>query len=282
MQTYSTSNTLLSAIAAAAALSLAACGGGGGDDGGTNAPAAVTPPPAPPITTQGTAPAVTADPLAVVFVPHTETATRAVLQSIAHAAFPTLLQKATSEGAFTQIGIDAASLITLSGGKVVDVAGNGDFAIGRWTDGSSSIGNVSVNQGDHYAVGKPLKLLQNMTLQSDLSVGPKLACTAMASTSPTAVSGNFAPGRLNSASAVIDMGGPFLQAIYIDVSVGSDAHATASVSSTILNGVTQSNGVLQHVQTFGTLQSSPYLAFGYAMSTPNSGDVTGVVVLRCH
>lgn len=271
----------LSIVSAAALLTLAACGGGGGD----SAPAAQQPatptPPAPTVTVQGSAQAVAADPLAVVFVPHTETSTKSSPQTISHAGFPAQFQKATAEGAYTQVGIDANSLIAFTSGKAVDVTGNGDFAIGRWTDGASNFGSVSINQGDHYAVGKPLKLIQDLTLQPDLSIGPKLHCNALASTSPTAVSGNFAPGKLNAASATIDMGGPFLQTFTLDVAVGSDSHATATVTSTILNGVTQSNGVLQHVQTLGTSQTKPLLAIGFAMPTPTSGDVTGVVVLQC-
>lgn len=271
----------LSAISVASMFALAACGGGG-DGGASSTPAAVTPAPPPPtIVVQGSAPTVTADPMAVIFVPQTETSTKAVLQSIASNAFPGSLQKATAEGGYKQIGIDANSLISLTTGKIVDVAGNGDYAIGRWTDGSSSIGNISVNQGAHYVVGRPLKLVQDLTLQPDLTVGPKLNCSAVASTAPTAVSGNFAVGKLNSATAVIDMGGPFLKSFTLDVAIGSDSHATSTVTGTILSGVLQSSGVLHHVQTLGTSQTKPLLAIGYAMPTPSSGDVTGVVVLQC-
>lgn len=274
----------LSAISVASLLALAACGGGG-DGGGSSTPAAVTPaptpvPPPPSIVVQGSAPTVTADPMAVVFVPQTETSTKSVLQSIASNAFPGSLQKATAEGGYKQIGIDANSLISLTTGKIVDVAGNGDFAIGRWTDGSSSIGSFSVNQGAHYAAGKPLTLLRDLTLQPDLSF-PKRNCSAIASTAPTAVSGNFATGKLNSATAVIDMAGPSLQSFTLDIAIGSDAHATATVTGTILNGVLQSSGVLHHVQVMGVSQARPLLAIGYAMPTPSSGDVTGVMVLQC-
>jgi len=264
----------LSMISAAALLALTACGGGGGESAPA-APQQPVNPPAPAITVSGSTSAVAGDPLAVVFVPHTETSTRPAFQSISHAAFPAQFQKATAEGAYTQLGIDGNSLITLAGGKVVEVAGNGDFAIGRWTDGSSSIGSVSGNQGDHYAVGKPLKLAQV------LGMGKTLSCTLIAATNPTAISGNFAAGKVNSATALIDLNGPFLQNVSLDVSIGSDAHATANIVGTVVNGLTQSNGVLHHVQTFGTSQSQPLLAVGYAMPTPSSGDVTGVVVLKC-
>jgi len=271
-----------SAVAAAAVLALAACGGGGGDAPAASAPATTTPPPAPAITVQGTAPAVTADPLAVVFVPQNETSTRTTQQSIAWSSFPANLQKASAEGAYTTLGIDTNSLITLSSGKIVDVAGNGEFAIGRWTDGSSNLlGSISSNQGAHYAVGKPLTLIADRTLQPDLSIGPKLTCSNIAATSPTAVSGNFAPGKLNSATATISLSGPTLDSFSLDVGIGSDAHATAAVPFTILSGVTISNGVAQHIQVLGSSQNSPYLAIGYAFTTPSSGDVSGVVVLKC-
>ncbi len=187
----------LSAIPLASLLALAACGGGGGGDETPAGTPATTPPPTPSITVQGSAQTVVADPLAVVFVPQTETSTRPVLQSIASNVFPAQYQKAPNAGAYTQLGIDANSLITLNGGKVADVAGNGDFAIGRWTDGSSSIGSISANQGAHYAVGKPLKLIADLNPSTPET---KVACTLAASTSPTAVVGNFAPGKLNSAT----------------------------------------------------------------------------------
>jgi len=267
----------LKVLATSVALALAACGGGGDDVAGPTTP----PPPAPAITVEGSAPAVSGDPLAVVFVPQTETSTRPVLQSIAHNAFRSQFLKAMEGGAYIQLGIDANSLITLNAGRVVDIAGNGEFAIGRWTDGSSSIGSLNINQGAHYAVGKPLKLLQDTTLQPDLSIGPKVSCNADASTAPTAINGNFAPGKLNAASATIALAGPTLQTVSLDVSIGTDSHAMANVSGTILNGIFQSNGVLHHVQVVGSSQSSPYLLVGYAMPTPSSGDVTGIVVLKC-
>ena len=265
----------LSIASAAALLTLAACGGGGGDSAPASQQPATPTPPAPTVTVQGSATAVQADPLAVVFVPHTEKATQPVLQSIASAVFPAQFQKSTSEGAYTQLGIDANSLISFTAGKVVEVAGNGDFAIGRWTEGSSSIGSVSVNQGDHYVVGKPLALTR--------TPGPtaKLTCSLAASTSPTAVSGNFAPGKVNSATAVIDLNGPLLESFSVSVAIGSDAAATASVLGTTIGGVAIVNGVLAHIQVMGTDAAHPVLAVGYAMPTPSSGDVTGTVALKC-
>ncbi|KAI3611791.1 Autotransporter adhesin (plasmid) [Cupriavidus necator H850] len=266
----------LSVVSLASLLALAACGGGGG--GGDETPAgtpATTPPPTPTITVQGSAQTVAADPLAVVFVPQTETSTRSVLQSIASNAFPAQFQKAPNDGAYTQLGIDANSLITLNGGTIADVAGNGDFAIGRWTSGSNSIGSISANQGAHYAVGKPL------VIQRVLGPSQTLSCSLLASTSPTAVSGNFAPGKLNSATAVIDLNGPSLQLFSLDLQIGADAHATASATLTALNGVLQSQGFMRHIETLGTSQAAPLLAIGYAIPTPSSGDVAGVVVLQC-
>lgn len=272
----------LSAISVASLLALAACGGGG-DGGGSSTPAAVTPaptpaPPPPTIVVQGSAPTVTADPMAVVFVPQTETSTKSVLQSIASNTFPGSLQKATAEGAYKQIGIDANSLISLTTGKIVDVTGNGDFAIGRWTDGSGSIGSFSVNQGAHYAIGRPLTLKPNLTAGAP---SVKAACTLLASTSPTAVSGNFTPGRVNSASATVDTTLAIVDTFSLDIAIGSDSHAKVTVPFPTINGVFQSSGVMQHVQTMGSNPAKPLLTIGYAMPTPSSGDVTGVVVLQC-
>jgi len=271
------SKITLSALAIAVVASLTACGGGG-DGGSSTPPAADAPapkPPAPVITVQGTAPTVTADPLAVILVPQGSTTTKTVPATISAANFAAQFQKATSEGAYTQFGVDANSLVSLSTGKVVDVAGNGDFSIGRWTDGSSSVGSFNSNQGTPYVVGKPLKL------QQVLGIGKTLNCSLIAATSPTAASGNFAPGKVNSATAVIDLNGPTLQTFSIDVAIGSDTHAASTVTGSILNGVFIAQGVLQQVQTMGTSQTNPLLAFGYAIPTPSSGDVTGVVVLKC-
>ncbi len=266
----------LSIVSTATLLTLTACGGGGGDSAPTTQQPAT--PPAPAITVSGSASAVAGDPLAVVFVPQTEKSTQPVPQSIAHAAFPSQFQKSTADGAYTQIGIDANSLISLTTGKVVDVAGNGDYAIGRWTDGTTNFGSINVNQGAHYAIGKPL------ALAPDLTVGApdiKVSCSVVANTAPTAVSGNFGVGKLNSASAIVDLTFVTLDSLNLDIAIGSDAHATASATLTALTGVLQSQGFLRHMQVFGTDPKKPYLAVGYAMPTPSSGDVTGVLVLKC-
>ncbi|WP_423200727.1 Lipoprotein transmembrane (plasmid) [Cupriavidus sp. H19C3] len=263
-----------STISAAALLALAACGGGGGDAPATQQPGNTTPP-APTIAVTGSAATVSADPLAVVFVPHTEKATVPAPQSIAHAAFPAQFQKVATQGAYSQVGIDANSLISFASGKIVEVAGNGDYSIGRWTDGSSSLGSVSVNQGDHYVLGKPLALTR--------TPGPtaKLNCSLLSSTSPTAVSGNFAPGKVTNAAAVIDLNGPLLESFNVSLAIGSDASASATVTSTTISGVAIVNGSLAHVQVMGTDATHPLLAVGFTMPTPSSGDVNGIVVLKC-
>nr|WP_315591827.1 hypothetical protein [uncultured Cupriavidus sp.] len=265
----------LSIASTAALLALAACGGGGGDSS-TQAQQPSTPTtPAPTITVQGTAAAVAVDPLALVFVPHNETSTRPTSFSVATNNLPATLQKVTATGAYTTFAADSVSSVSLSTGVVADVTGDGNFAIGRWTNGTSSLGAVSVNQGDHYVAGKPLSLTR--------TPGPtaKLNCSFAASTSPTAISGNFAPGKVNSATAVIDLNGPLLESFNISVAVGSDTAATASVTGTTISGIAIVNGVLAHIQVMGSDAAHPVLAVGYAMPTPSSGDVTGVVALRC-
>lgn len=260
-----------------AALALSACGGGGGDAPAPQQPGNTAPPP-PAITVQGSAPAVSADPLALVFVPQDETSTRPTAYSVSTATLPANLQKVTAEGAYTLFAGDANSVIKLATGTVVDVAGNGEFAIGRWTNGSSNIGSVNVNQGAHYAIGRPLNLVPDLTVGAP---DVKVNCTAVASTSPTSVSGNFPVGKLNSASAIVDLTFVSLDSLTLDVAIGSDAHATANATLTSLSGVFQSQGFLRHIQVLGADTKKPLLAVGYAMPTPSSGDVSGVVVLKC-
>lgn len=267
---------LLSVIATASSLALSACGGGGGGDGGSSTPAATpTPAPAPVITVQGTAPAVTADPVALIYVPQDAVSRGASPHAFVTASVPASAQTTTSTGAYTTLGANSSVNVSLTTGTVADVAGNGSYAIGRWTNGTTSQGNVSVNQGGHYVVGTPL------ALQPIVGTITTRACSPIANTAPTAVSGNFAPGKLNSASATLDMNGPGLQSFSIDVGIGADTHATASATGAPYRGVSLSAAGTFQIETLGTDATKPLLAVGYTIPSPSSGDVTGVVVLQC-
>ncbi len=82
-------------------------------------------------------------------------------------------------------------------------------------------------------------------------------------------------------TAVVNLKLATIETLTLDAQIGADSHATATVPYPTTNGVFQSSGVLQHVQVVGTDPSKPYLAVGFAMPSPTSGDVTGVVVLQC-
>lgn len=266
------SKIALSVLAIAVAASLAACGGGG-DGASSTAPAAVAP--APVITAQGTAPAITADPVAIVYVPTDASSHGLSSHAGVTATAPASLQATTPEGAYKALGGNQASLVSLTSGTIADVAGNGNYAIGRWTNGTTSQGNISVNQGAHYVVGKPLALPR--------TPGPtaNLVCSLLTSTSPTAVSGNFPSGKVNNATAQISLGGPGIDTLTIDVAIGSDTHATATATGAPITGVSLSAAGTFQIETLGTDVTKPLLAVGYTITSPSSGDVSGVVVLQC-
>lgn len=263
----------LNVLTTAMALALAACGGGGGgDDAASPTPA---PTPAPAFTVQGSALAVNADPLAIIFVPTDATSSGLSPRAGTTASAPATLQTTTPEGAYKVLAGNQATITTLASGTIAEVKGNGAYAIGRWTNGTSNTGNISVNQGAHYAVGKPNALTR--------TPGPasKLNCSLVASTNPTAVSGNFAPGKVNTAVAVIDLNGPLLDTFTIDAEIGADANITRTISGAPVTGVSLSANGAYQIETMGSDQARPLLAVGYTIPTPSSGDVTGVVVLQC-
>jgi len=273
------SKIALSVLAIAAAASLTACGGGG-DGGSSTAPAALAPAPAPApvITAQGTAPAITADPLAIVYVPTDATSRGLSPHAGITATAAASLQVTTPEGAYKGLGGNQASFVSLTSGTIADVKGDGNYSIGRWTNGATSLGNISINQGAHYAVGKPLTIAPNLTVGAP---DVKVNCTTIASTLPTAVSGNYPVGKLNSATATVDLTFASLNTFSLDVSIGSDAHATGTISNGPLKGLSLSAAGTFQIETLGTDATKPLLAVGYTIPSPSSGDVSGVVVLQC-
>jgi hypothetical protein len=266
----------LSIVSAAALLTLAACGGGGGGDSAPAAQQPATPtPPAPTITVQGNATAVTADPLAAIFVPTDATSRGLSAHAGVTASAPASLQATTPEGAYKTLGGNQATVVSLTSGTIAEVSGNGSYAIGRWTNGATTQGSISVNQGAHYAVGKPLVLPR--------TPGPvaNLVCSLLSSTNPTAVSGNFPTGKVNIATAQISLGGPGIDSFAIDVAIGSDAHATATTTGAPITGAHLAPAGTFQFETLGTDTANPLLAVGYTIPSPSSGDVSGVVVLSC-
>ncbi|MGX0939429.1 hypothetical protein ACUXQ2_005525 [Cupriavidus metallidurans] len=265
----------LSMISAAALLTLAACGGGGGDSAPATQQPATPTPPAPTITVQGSAPAVTADPVALIYVPQDAVSRGASPHAYVTASVAASAQTKTAEGAYTTVGANSSVNVSLTTGTVADVSGNGNFSIGRWTNGTTSQGNISVNQGGHYVVGKPLALPR--------TPGPvaNLVCSLLSSTNPTAVSGNFPTGKVNTATAQISLGGPGIDSFAIDVAIGSDAHATASTTGAPITGAHLATAGTFQFETLGTDTAKPLLAVGYTIPSPSSGDISGVAILAC-
>jgi len=100
--------------------------------------------------------------------------------------------KEAAPGAYIGFG-DHLSLLS---GTVTDLAGDGSYAIGKWTDGSDSSGaTYNRNQARFWAVGRPVDV--------DLKPGAVMHCTLASKTQPAAMDGNTAPGTLLDASAEI-------------------------------------------------------------------------------
>jgi hypothetical protein len=279
MQANRTTILSLSALAIASALALSACGGGGGGSSAA-APAvpASAPPVAPAVTVSGSAAAVTADPLAGLLIPQDFSPASPGSFNILSESLSAANQTAQSNGAYTKLAIDSSSanVIDITSGEVDDVAGNGDFAIGRWTNGVTTSGTLTANQGVHYVVGKPLDEPPTSNLNT-------WTCTLIAATKPTAVSGTVAPGSLNSATAVVVIGGRGINSITATFSVGSDLNVPISETNIPVGGLLgDGNSYSLKSEFMGSDAANPLLAIGYAVHLPATGDVNGVAVLQCH
>ncbi|QET04101.1 hypothetical protein FOB72_18090 (plasmid) [Cupriavidus pauculus] len=217
---------------------------------------------------------MSADPLAFVYVPVDASSSGFSSRAGATANAPASLQAVTGEGAYKTIAGNTASALSLTAGVITDVSGDGQYSIGRWTNGTTGIGTISANQGAHYVVGRPLALAR--------VAGPTatLSCTLKAATLPTAVSGNFPAGKVNAATALINLNGPLVDTLSIDLSIGSD-HVTKAFSGVAVTGANLSASGALLTETMGTDQAAPYLSVGYTVATPSSGDVAGTIVLKC-
>ncbi|HIC7214045.1 TPA: hypothetical protein ACW2VG_006747 [Burkholderia stabilis] len=188
--------------------------------------------------------------------------------------------KSQAPGAYTtlpQIG----KVLSLSTGVVTDIAGNGDFAIGRWAAGSDSAGHAyNANQGQTWAVGAPL------TVNADDQ--PELTCSLAAATRPTATDGNTAPGLLRDATAVVTVktdsfGKLFTSAdLTLQYSIGADTNQTF-VSDTQVGSMHTSVQAKASLLTkfMGPSASTPYLVVSYGVLAPTTGGINGLAVLSC-
>lgn len=276
------------ASAVVLSLLLAACGGGGGGD---NSPADSqnqsqdTPPQPTPESGsnwayQGSAPMVTGTEglVAVLRAPATMSSSSIVSPTFNGSGVPlsAVEQQAGYGGAFTTLGTSSSAVSLTSKGTIADITGTGGYvAIGRWTNGSDSGGgSFNANQGAHYVVGNPLKLQSGGT--------GTLACTGALATSPTAVSGNTAPGKLVSATGTLDLATLTVKDFKVTVTIGSDTEASATKATFSTGGQSMGGGMNVMAQMIGADAAHPMLGILYAAKLPNTGDVNGAVVLACN
>lgn len=190
------------------------------------------------------------------------------------------LLKAHAPGAYTTLPWGDGTL-SLSAGTVTDLAGNGQFAIGRWTAGSDSAGNsYNTNQGRTWAVGAPVQVAA--------IEGRMLNCSLVAATRPTSSDGNTAPGKLSAASATVkgeaDSHGRWNNkaSLALRYSIGNDVDQTF-FSNEPVGAMALSRASRSSINTtfFGPDASKPYLVVSYGIHAPTVGLVNGLAVLNC-
>lgn len=188
--------------------------------------------------------------------------------------------KTHAPGAYTTLPWGADSL-SLSTGTVTDIAGNGHFAIGRWTAGSDSVGqSYNGNQGRVWAVGAPVDIR--------LAEQAKMSCTLAAATRPTTSDGNIAPGVLKTAAAVATGSADSFGRIgnhvelTLQYSIGGDVDQTFTTSAPVgalyLSRASQSSVLTTFL---GPDESHPYLVVSYGVHAPTAGLINGLAVLNC-
>ena len=188
--------------------------------------------------------------------------------------------KSQAPGAYTALP-RSKDVLSLSTGTVTDIAGNGDFAIGRWTAGSDSAGHsYNANQGQTWAVGAPVTV--GVTDRTPLN------CSLVAATRPTSMDGNTAPGSLDGATAVVTGQTDVLgnvganAAVTLQYSIGADKHQTFS-GDTRVGSMSTSTAKRSSLFTrfMGPDASTPYLVVSYGVPAATAGGVNGLAILSC-
>lgn len=297
----------------AASLALAACGGGGEDavkpdsapiistpqpgnpsnptpaepaqPAGPTTPSNPSGPTTPGLTVTGSASLVGSQNVTVLFAGTALKPTGLAGNFLSALTVPATAQAVTAEGSYTTLGAsNGAMSVKLSDvAEIDDVAGNGQYAIGRWKVGSFDVTTPTVNntqtlranQAAPYAVGIPL----------DLYSGPStgtLACTYEASTKPTSLDGSIAAGTFNGAgsSAIINLATKVIT-LNLSLDIGADHGVTVSKANILVDMPTTGGGSSVIAETVGSDLSKPYLVIAYGTVTPTSGDVGGLAVFRC-
>ena len=191
--------------------------------------------------------------------------------------------KEAAPGAYIGFG-DHLSLLS---GTVTDLAGDGSYAIGKWTDGSDSSGaTYNRNQARFWAVGRPVDV--------ELKPGAVMHCTLASKTQPAAMDGNTAPGTLLDASAEIRRASDKDRAemtLSLRYSIGQDAQTvtleslpgayTSRQRETFHNGAQRSERYAVASRFVGRDPLRPYLAASYTLHSPTAGVISGMVALSC-
>ncbi|WP_247363953.1 hypothetical protein ACQZ3Z_24685 [Ralstonia pseudosolanacearum] len=222
---------------------------------------------------QGSAVAVTADPLAVMYMgPNGSSSTlfgSNPLNSARSAAASS--QTAIAGGGYSAFNIGSLA-VTLTQGTVADVSGTADYQVGRWTNGQGqNVATMSANQGAYYVVGKPLALSTNAS--------GTFACSLAGATKPTAVSGAVAPGTLTAATATIDKS-TLSATITLTYSIGADQGATMTKTMNV-NSFSAGSGAVFVSSVLGSDATKPLLGLVYTVKASSSGDTSGSAVLSC-
>lgn len=196
---------------------------------------------------------------------------------LAGGAQPASTLKSQAPGAYTTLPWGSGETVSLSTGTVTDLFGNGEFAIGRWTDGSDSAGHsYNANQGRVWAVGAPVDVR--------MTPGATKRCTLKAATRPTTRDGNTAPGMLRNATAVVlgdrsGFGGSFAD-LTLQYSIGTDLDQTFK-SQTQVGLISRTPRWSVATAFLGPDPSKPYLVVSYGVHSPSAGFINGLVVLNC-
>ncbi|AJX34974.1 hypothetical protein [Burkholderia oklahomensis] len=265
-----------------AAIGLSACGGG--DDGGgasSNASAggtAAVPAPAQSrVKIEGQSQSVLAANgyLQIVFPPVASSNYGSLVGDSVYGRIEEASLKQDAPGVYTKF----SEMATLVAGTVTDLAGNGQFAIGRWTNGNDSRGNTyNANQGRLWALGTPVSVA--------LAANQSLTCSLAAATRPFAVDGNTAPGALTGASAKVYPNPAMPTSVVYDLtfqySIGSDTPRNVTLAALPVGlGMSRVNQYQVMSQFGGADAAKPYLLVAYTVQAPTAGAIAGVAALSC-
>ncbi|MFA9441670.1 hypothetical protein ACDA63_18735 [Uliginosibacterium sp. sgz301328] len=193
-------------------------------------------------------------------------------------------------GAFSKMPNKYAFLntdvIRMHNGTIDDISGNGEYAIGRWTNGlyyaNTSPQTLTSADGIHYVV------YQKLLLAADATNGRKLQCRLQNSTKPTSSNGVAAPGTV-SGTVTLDTR-TLAFSFTLNLAVGADSATIGPMTATLPASTTWwslnstmlgSDKTSVALLPIGTDSESPTLALGYTAQMPTVGYANGVAIFKC-